>query len=712
MEHYLSTLLVSCPSRLSLSLFTILFFIYPVLALTPCSAQNPGATTETSRIELHLVPGSKTTVYNKIIVFPFLDDTNRPTPNLTDYFFQALKSTNKYKLSPAKDISHLLPRNTTSSSQHTFISLAATTARSSQARGAITGYITSPPRDHITKILNDRQSSTRLVISMLDTQTEKQVWSLSLFPLPANPDDKPRASQFQTLINQGIQKLLDTMVQQGDIFSTQVAPPRILSKQGMIRAVRVALQPSPLHIHSAYQLLRAKKADAVFQPVSAPQPNNRAPLILNDKNLQDSTTYFYTVIGINNYGLASIPVMPFTITTTGKPEPVSRFHALGNGLRQIQLSWEPSLDPNVDGYTIYRATEEEGPYEKIVTVADHDQQNYIDRGNTKIFARYGNLEDNTRYFYTIRSKNIVGVESIDSARISATTKGAPMPPIKIQASSRHPRSIPISWDAATDHHIKGYAIFKSSDPNGPYKHLGFVDGRQTQEYVDQGTWDKPLKNDTRYYYRLQSINVVDVHSTDSESVSAVTKAAPTAVQNVKTSKGLLKTIQLTWKKNTETDIMLYEVYRGDLEDSVSDKILTIDDGATTCTDDNLDDGRTYWYRIRAVDRDQLRGTLSATVSGSTKPRPKQPTGLRATVVEQGIQLTWDNNQEQDISHYLINTVGFFKTIIGKTEKTSFLVKTDIQTGEEYNFQIRAGDTANLISDYSLPVSISSPLTPQ
>lgn len=686
--------------------YPTLFFLFLLQFLMPSlvsAAEVSGEPLEAT-VEIRVEPAARTTIFNTVILLPLLKADGSADTVLTETVHREIVRTDKYSLL-SMDIVDNWFKKQPPLQLGVLQARGIAAGRALRARGVIVGNVTREEVSDSGQDGGDSIKMTTVALQMLDAQNKKEIWTLEIsIPLSEEPVSL-EAEQLNLWVETGVQRLLDRMVQQGDIFSTQIVKPRILSKQGQIRSVRVVLQPDPPHIHRAYQLLRSKNRDTVFTPAAPPVTNDRGPLILTDKDLEDGTTYYYTIIGINSQGLANIPELPFTISTTGQPKAVGGFQASGSGLRQIQLSWEPPHDPDIDGYVIYRSGEASGPFTQIVTIEDRDQQSYIDRGGAQQYARYGKLDDNTEYFYNITSRNTVGVESEASPVVSATTKGAPLPPENVKATNRQPRSIPLSWDAAASPHVKGYAVFRSEEQEGPYQEIAMIDGWQSLEFVDMGAWNTPLADDSTYYYKIQAVNVVENRSPFSAATSATTKPAPQTVSGIELSSGLFRTIELSWQPNPEADIIRYEIIRGSMEDSVSQKIAIIEAPGKSYTDKGLEDGRTYWYRICAVDRDSLQSELSAAGSGSTKATPSQPQGLQGSVVENGYQLTWQANPEKDIVSYQIHTKGFLASEIGQTDQTSYLVEGDLDPDTVQTFHVRAIDADGLTSPFSDSVTI-------
>jgi len=693
----------SLPSRLCvmLALLAALAGIFPDQA---CSADRKKSAPPV--INVRVSPQARLTIFDTIVVLPVLTDDKQIDVQRSQALYSAVATLHKYHLTPLESAEAWIQKKKRKGKNIALAELARLAGSELKAGAVVTAEV--HPHQQLGELLVSRDSTpvTTWDITMYDTRNGAVVWQLSL-SWEDSENISTKTYPLADILQQGFSRLQAQMVRRGDIFSSLLPKPEILSTQGDIRSVRIVLQPDPPHVYSHYQLLRADSLDGVFQPVTAPV-KNKAPLILVDRGLKDATTYYYTVIGINDLGFANVPPFPIRITTTGAPAPIHNLHASSGGLRHIQLFWEPSQDPTVKEYVIYRSQDKDGPFAKIGIVSGREQQTYVDKGQPSGYSRYGILADNSTYFYTIRTRNIVGVESVNSPIVSAKTKGAPKPPTDVQAFDRQPKKVPLSWTAPPDPEVVGYAVFRSLRANGDFKQIDYVSGRESQQYVDDGSWEHPLKNNTTYWYRLRSVNVVEAQSPDSTTVHATTKAAPGAVQGLVAQNGLFRQVKLHWQPNPEPDIRGYEIFRGTIIDEIHNKIGSTGPDTTHYTDSGLSDGRTYWYQVRAIDSDGLIGARSAVIQATTKQPPKRPEGLKATIGPEGILLTWQASPEKDIDHYEISSGSFLSGILGKSKSPSFIFHTDKKPGTELRFMVRAVDSNGLRSEYSAPLLVVIP----
>ena len=685
-------------------LLAALFFCFPLQA-----GAAPAEKTNTEPvISAEVSPTARLTLYTSIAILPVLVDGKKTDDLLTNTMYQSLLELQKYQLLPLESSKAWFEKNFSPEEPFSPTTIAHQAGMDLQANAVIVAEVKH--RQHLGEMIIGLESGlpvTTCSFTLIDTRSEKTVWDLSISKQEGDTQPASSPEEVSATLQQAIAALRTEMVKNGDIFSSQLPQPEVLSSQGDIRSVRIVLQPDPPHIFSSYQLLRAESANATFSAVGTPVANE-APVILADEGLEDATSYFYTVIGLTDAGFANIPAPPFKVDTTGPPAPVNNLRAGSGSLRHIQLFWDPSQDPTVNGYLIFRSRQPSDSFEQIAEINGREKQTYIDKGQASGFSRYGDLEDNTSYFYTIRTRNIVGIESSDSGVIMATTKGAPQPPTNLQAIDRQPKKLPLAWTAATNPEITGYAIYRASSPEGPFQQIDYVNGREKQQYIDDGSWDLPLANDTTYWYRVRSVNVVDVQSADSTTVSATTKAAPKKIIGVQAQSGLYRQITLNWQPSPEPDIRAYEIFRGGVENNITTEVRSIKPELTTYTDTSLGDSRTYWYQIRAIDKDGLAGERSEIIQATTKHPPAQPTRLKASVNETAIMISWKTNPEKDIDHYEISSGGFLAGLLGKPEKPFFQYQLEEEAGTELHFQVRAVDNDGLQSEYSEPLLVIIP----
>jgi fibronectin type 3 domain-containing protein len=684
------------------SLFCLLLLLCG-LPGNPAAAEPEATEAACTQVTAHVTPALRTIIFNRVAILPLQADDPQLAAAFSQALYASLAQTGKYRLLPEATTADRL--ETTKAEKNVDPQQQAVLfGRTVKARGVVHGSLSL--RREIPADTDTADTRLTVNITMTDAQTGKTAWSLTTTCTGDQYSRSISPVRARRIMDQGIEQLLRGMVAAGDIFSPLLPEPTVISTRGELRKIRVILQPDPPYTYTAYQLLASDSAGGVFTVHGPPAANDRAPIILEADQLQDGKKYFFTVIGLSETGLANIPAPPFSVTTSGAPEPLDTLQSSGNNLRSIRLFWPPSQDPNVTGYVVYRSTTKAGPFEKIADIDGREQQNYIDYGSGRHF-NYGSLADDTQYFYTLRTKNKLGIESEPTAVVSARTKGTPLPPTEVRAIERQPRKIPLFWTPGQDPDIKGYAVLRSETGSEPFEQIDFIRGRETQQYTDAGSWSTPLKDNFTYFYQLRSINVLDMSSATSETVSATTKAAPAPIQGLEVTNNQFRLVDLHWQPNTENDIISYEIFRGETGDDLR-RIATVDAPVIQYRDKDLRDGSTYWYQVRAVDSDKLKGPLGSPLTATTKPPPTAPKGLTIQRTDRGIELQWLKNPEKDIHHYEIYNMGFLATEVGETQGTTFMYTDTLDPGSVYRFQVRAVNDDGMTGSYSQPAVIRIP----
>jgi len=165
--------------------------------------------------------------------------------------------------------------------------------------------------------------------------------------------------------------------------------------------------------------------------------------------------------------------------------------------------------------------------------------------------------------------------------------------------------------------LTGYRIYRSLEENRGYGDDPIQDlEADVKEYTDTG-----LDENTVYYYKMsaydQDGNESDWRGASAISVTTEGIAAPT---NLKATREDRK-VKLTWDAVSDPDLVGYMVYRAldrpespdqlDRQTAKRYGIYYITTEETSYTDDDaLISDRTYYYRVRALNKDGFRSEPS------------------------------------------------------------------------------------------------------
>lgn len=504
-------------------------------------------------------------------------------------------------------------------------------------------------------------------------------------------------------------------------ISTKGAPNSLTgsrAESGGLRECKIFWSPSSDQEVAGYDILRAENQAGPFKKIAHVKKRTSNTYIDKDGgrnsrygNLRDDFTYYYKIKAVNIVGVQSPDSQIFSATTAGIPPSVANLQAESNMLRKVSLSWTPSTNEYVKGYEILRSETQNGPYTLVTVIKGRDKGEYIDMGSGSSWGKAGKLEDKKTYYYTIKALNLVDVRSLDSNIVQAETRGKPPVVTGFLAEGGLPRKVHLLWQPSSGEFVDGYAIFRSLSPSGPFEEIKQLSGRDHSDYMDKDTassWGEvgKLMDNTTYYYQIRSINIVDVKSEESETISAVTKPMLDKVSGLRAIENQVQQVALSWYA---LDCKEYEIFRGESASKIEKSIATVGSKTLNYTDKNLENGKQYYYKVRAIDSFDLPGIFSPVVGARTKPLPNKPTNLTHSLNGNQLILTWDQNSEPDVVSYKVMKKGFFSwTVAGETQQNSYSPETAMEKGGEFLYKVIAVDKDGLESESSDETKIAVP----
>ena len=279
------------------------------------------------------------------------------------------------------------------------------------------------------------------------------------------------------------------------------------------------------------------------------------------------------------------------------------------------------------------------------------------------------------------------VSNMDFAPDAPAIPAAPRVTIGNSSASGKPQ---LTW-AAVDGAAK-YEIYRSTQQSTGYSLLGTT---TSTSYVNTSA-----AAGITYYYKVCAVNSAGT-SAYSNIVSGRAKAAIPAAPHVTigTSSASGKP-QLTWA--AVDGAAKYEIYRS-TQQSTGFTLL----GTTTSTsyvNTGAAVGKTYYYKVRALNVDGAAGAYSSTVSDAAKAvAPAAPT-VTMTYSDSGKpKLTWSAvSGATSYRVYRSESRGTGYSLLGTTTSTSY-VNTGAAVGKTYYYRVKAVNSAGT-SAYSNIVS--------
>ena len=432
----------------------------------------------------------------------------------------------------------------------------------------------------------------------------------------------------------------------------------------------------------------------------------------SDRNqMKDSTTYYYRLSSVAADGQVSAPTAVQESLTAPPPAPVEGVTAEGGGVGVIPVSWTPSPEPGVVEYAVCRASAEDGPYETVGRVRGREKTRHVDGGREP-----GTLSVGTTYYYRVLAVNTVGATSEPAAAAAAATRGPPPAVTGLAAESGRPREVALQWEASPDEKVASYEIHRARG-EGEFSRAAVVRGRDTVSHLDRGGEERStrlgrLEDGAIYRYRIIAVNIGNVAGAPSEPAVATTKPTPVAPSGLHARSAEPRTSTLEWMANPEPDIQEYQVEyrpadRGRFQ-SVGPVPGEAEEGMVRVAVPNLEDGREYSFRVRAVDADTLSGAWSDEVRALTKPLPPAPDALQVRWDGADALLAWNPPEVPDIASYKVWEKGLFRTVeLGGTETPELRIASG-RVGRGITVQVSAIDADGLESERSAAFKIRPP----
>ena len=336
-------------------------------------------------------------------------------------------------------------------------------------------------------------------------------------------------------------------------------------------------------------------------------------------------------------------------------------------------------------YEVYRARSLNGDYIKYSTVTGTSYTNisYIENGNT--------------YYYKVRALDANGTAGAWSSVVSVTYKQTLSAPTVTGGNDAQGRPT-LKWKAVTG--AAKYEVYRARSKDGDYIKYSTVTGTSytNTSYIENGN---------TYYYKVRALKSDGTAGAWSSIVSVTYRAASTgtlsapAVTGGNDSQGRPT---LTWK--AVSGAAKYEVYRARSLNGDYIKYSTVT-GTSYTNISYIENGNTYYYKVRALKSDGTAGAWSSIVSVTYKQTLPAPTVTGGNDSQGRPTLKWNAvtgaaKYEVYRARSLNGDYIKYSTVTG----TSYTNISYIENGNTYYYKVRALKSDGTAGAWSSIVSVT------
>ena len=406
----------------------------------------------------------------------------------------------------------------------------------------------------------------------------------------------------------------------------------------------------------------------------------------NISYIEDGNTYYYKVRALDANGTAgawsSIVSVTYRAASTGT---LSAPTVTGGNDSQGRPTLKWNAVSGAAKYEVYRARSKDGDYIKYATVTGTSYTNtrYIENGNT--------------YYYKVRALDANGTAGAWSSIVSVTYRAASTGTLSAPAvtGGNDAQGRPtLKWKAVTG--AAKYEVYRARSLNGDYIKYSTVTGTSytNTSYIENGN---------TYYYKVRALKSDGTAGAWSSVVSVTYKqtlSAPTVTGgNDAQGRPTLK-----WK--VVTGAAKYEVYRARSLNGDYIKYSTVTGTSYTNTS-YIENGNTYYYKVRALDANGTAGAWSSIVSVTYKQTLPAPTVTGGNDAQGRPTLKWKvvtgaAKYEVYRARSLNGDYIKYSTVTG----TSYTNTSYIEDGNTYYYKVRALKSDGTAGAWSSIVSVT------
>mgnify|MGYP000179323716 CR=1 FL=1 len=423
-----------------------------------------------------------------------------------------------------------------------------------------------------------------------------------------------------------------------------------------------------------YEVYRARSKDGDYIKYSTVTGTSYT----NTSYIENGNTYYYKVRALKSDGAAG--AWSSIVSVTYKQTLPAPTVTGGNDSQgRPTLKWNAVT--GAAKYEVYRARSKDGDYIKYSTVTGTSYTNtsYIESGNT--------------YYYKVRALKSDGTAGAWSSIVSVTYKQTLSAPAVTGGNDSQGRPT-LKWNAVTG--AAKYEVYRARSKDGTYTKYSTTTGTAytNSSYLTSGA---------TYYYKVRTLDANGNAGPYSAVVSVTCRLKLTAptVTGGNDSQG-----RPTLKWNAVTGAAKYEVYRARSKDGDYIKYSTVTGTSYTNTS-YIENGNTYYYKVRALGSDGTAGPDSTPVSVTYKAPFGAPLVTGSKDSQGRPALKWDKvTDAAKYEVYRARSKDGTYSLMSTQSATGYTNTSYLANGTTYYYKVRALKANGTASAYSSVVTIT------
>ena len=427
-----------------------------------------------------------------------------------------------------------------------------------------------------------------------------------------------------------------------------------------------------------YEVYRARSKDGDYIKYSTVTGTSYT----NISYIENGNTYYYKVRALKSDGTAGAWSSIVSVTykqTLSAPTVTGGNDSQG----RPTLKWKAVT--GAAKYEVYRARSRSGEYIKYSTVTGTSYTNtsYIENGNT--------------YYYKVRALKSDGTAGAWSSIVSVTYRAAStgtLPAPTVTGGNDSQGRPTLTWKAVTG--AAKYEVYRSYSQNGNYSKYS----TQTSTGYTNSSY---LTSGNTYYYKVRALDANGTAGPWSDVVAVTCRLGLTApsVTGGNDSQG-----RPTLKWDKVAGATKYEVYRARSLNGDYIKYSTVT-GTSYTNISYIENGNTYYYKVRALDANGTAGAWSSIVSVTYKQTLPAPTVTGGNDAQGRPTLKWKavtGAAKYEVYRARSKDGDYIKysTVTG----TSYTNTSYIENGNTYYYKVRALKSDGTAGAWSSIVSVT------